>query len=711
MPLARKLFALPENVIKFMLNRRLLLLQKQLICLLVPGIAAFSLSALDSSVNWRWSHPVPHGNNIMDIVQKGGLYIQATERGQIYSSSDLKTWTPRQSNTTNALRGATFFGDRIVIVGENGTVVSGDSVNSLTALLLGTSDWLEGVAASPTLLVAVGDNGSIYTSPDAVGWTKVTVPFNTWLRSVAYGTPGQVGTFVAVGEEGFVATSSDGRSWAVKAPLTSNHLNKIAWADNQFVVVGEGGAGFSSLNAQNWFALSSGAANPLNTVAAHPGSLLVAGDGEVRLRERGTWLDQLTSTNLFPPPSWTYLSALRDDHGYVLGGRTGLLVEGFKTDVNGQTFWLPLDDSPRHWLWDIARVGGLLIAVGDRATVLTSLDGISWAQELPPVQLQDSIFLGVGGSESTAVAIGSAGSIMYSPSAIETIVSTNSSGVLVTNQWDSLGIYWHPVEPRPSTNDLQGITFFNSMFVVSGGAGTILTSADGVNWTKRPAPTSQFLSSMAAFPGGIVAAGKTGTLLSSSDALTWTARVSGTADWIYRVRYLGGKLVAVGQNGLILTSEDGVEWTRQISGTTRWLNDVQLFDGVYFAVGTQGTVLRSSDAVNWVQVKSITGKSLYGIAQHESRLVTVGTEGTILRTRVASVTSPVGILQYPTRASENVFVFTGEPDQRFRIDRSVDLRAWTAGHVYEIDSSGTLIVIDQQENAPSVQFYRATTTP
>ena len=79
---------------------------------------------------------------------KDGFYVQVAKRGQVYTSDDFKTWLPRQSHTTNALRAVTFFGSRMVAVGENGTVVSGDSTGDCQVVSLNTSDWLEGIAAS-----------------------------------------------------------------------------------------------------------------------------------------------------------------------------------------------------------------------------------------------------------------------------------------------------------------------------------------------------------------------------------------------------------------------------------------------------------------------------------------------------------------------------------------------------------------------------------
>src|SRR4029450_12211929 len=107
-------------------------------------------------------------------------------------------------------------------------------------------------------------------------------------------------------------------------------------------------------------------------------------------------------------------TALHDGISYLLGGRTGLLVEGFKTNAASETFWLPFTTSVRNWLWDVKHFPSAYIAVGDAATVMTSLDGIDWAQEFVPNSVANTVFLGVGGRTNLAVAVGSGGTIMLS---------------------------------------------------------------------------------------------------------------------------------------------------------------------------------------------------------------------------------------------------------------------------------------------------------
>ncbi|MCI0539574.1 MAG: hypothetical protein L0Z50_30560 [Verrucomicrobiales bacterium] len=670
--------------------------------------------ALNLAPSWRWSNPWPHGNNIVDMIETNGVVIQVCDRGQIYSSVDLTNWVTRPSHTSKALRSICFFKDQFVISGENGTIVTGNSALEFQTNSLGTADWLEGITASPSLVVAVGDNGAIYTSADAVLWQRQSVTFTKWLRSVAFGRPRNQATFVLVGEQGFVATSNDASQWNAGSIATSEDLNRVAWVNGQFLVVGNTGTVFTSADGKTWSEVGgTGATGTLNAIAGATGSTLIAGDGELRLREGGgSWSDALSFTNSFPAPSGNYLSALHGGASYLVGGRTGLLVEGFKTNATSETVWLPFTASVRNWLWDVKHFPSAYITVGDAAAVLTSLDGFDWAQEFVPPTVGNAVFLGVGGRTNLAVAVGSGGTIMLSHDTFVPVVSTNLDGTLVTNQVSTLGIIWDHIQPSPTTEDLQGVTAFGNQLVVTGGTGTILTSTDGTNWQKRVTPTSAFLSSIEASSTGLVTVGKNGVILTSPDTITWTQRVAPITDWIYRVRRFSERWIAVGQNGTILTSADGTSWTSRASGTTSWLNDVILVGDTYFAIGNQGTVLASSDAIDWTSVGTMTGKSLYGATSHDGRLVVVGVEGVILRSQITPMASPVIFVRYPVDATQNLFLFGGERDQRFTLDRSTNLIDWLIGPTLEItDPTGTLIHEDTGANASMLQFFRAKGVP
>jgi hypothetical protein len=67
------------------------------------------------------------------------------------------------------------------------------------------------------------------------------------------------------------------------------------------------------------------------------------------------------------------------------------------------------------------------------------------------------------------------------------------------------------------------------------------------------------------------AVGSGGAILTSPDGIAWTKRSSGTAQRLNSVTLTGSQLVAVGRNSTILASSDGINWASQTSGTDPWL--------------------------------------------------------------------------------------------------------------------------------------------
>ncbi len=711
------------------------------------AVLLFSITAAAAPLRWHWSNPLPHGNNIAGIAsQTDWGYVQVTDHGQFYTSPDLATWTPNDTGTTKALRGVAFFGARMVTVGESGLVLWSDQPETFNLLDLGTTDWLESVAASPTKLVAVGDNAAIYTSTSGTNWTRQAVGFSDWMRGVAYGG----GVFVAVGENGRIAVSADGVKWNTRSSGVTAHLSGVAFTGTFFMAVGDAGTVLlSNAGATSWTRQAgTGATGDLGMVAIEAaGSRLVGGENELRLDTSfgfsSTWTDQIAVPKASPAPKATYLAALWDGTNFVAGGRGGLTVTGRRPAAGAEFGWSTFPSPTRSWLFDITTAVGtgtnlsatwadggvryatnrttntFYVAVGDQATIVTSDHGAAWSTALTPSSSTGAVYLGVAGDARGLVAVGSKGTLSFSPVGYVADLVTNRftngaavATVVFTNQVNALGLAWYAGR-SPTAVDLQAVCAGAGTYVVGGDLGFLATSPDGTNWTVRASGTTHYLSGLEAWPGGFVAVGDQGTILTSPDAVAWTRRSLATTNWIYRVRWLGGQLVAAGQNGAIYTSPDAVDWTARNSGTTTWINDIESVDGTYFAVGNQGLLITSPDAVLWsADTSLISGKSIYGAATLDGRLVVVGIEGLILRTQVGAFPEPVRIVDWPKQPTDQFFLFTGSPDQRFRLDRGTDLKTWENGAAREItDPAGTFLLLDDVTNSPLQQFFRTVDLP
>jgi len=116
---------------------------------------------------------------------------------------------------------------------------------------------------------------------------------------------------------------------------------------------------------------------------------------------------------------------------------------------------------------------------------------------------------------------------------------------------------------------------FGQSFVSVGNSGTILTSSDGILWTKRTSGKWEYLSGVTSGNGLFVTVGSLiGIILTSSDGNSWTKRTSGTWVYLRGVTSGNGLFVTVGESGTILTSPDGNSWTKRTSGTSKYLRGV-----------------------------------------------------------------------------------------------------------------------------------------
>ena len=695
----------------------------------------------DLNAGWRWSNPLPHGNNISEMAYSAdlGLVVQVTDKGRIYISSDLYSWMPVESGVTNALRAVTFFGSRIIITGENGLILFSDDGYKYQKANVNppTTDWFEGVASGrlninstlTPVVIAVGDNGSIYSSFDGSNWVKRANSYTNWLRGICIGNRFGNPLAVAVGEAGIILTSPNLTTWNKVTSITSQHLNRITFTNGNFYVVGENGTALIGMSGgSTWIPETTGATNSLNTMAfGQIGTRLYAGNNEVRYYNGTTWVNFLAGSLPLYPPAWNYTASLAVNavnvvnDVFLLGGSSGFMCLGSR--ANNAFSWSIPYDSIRQWIWDVSTDAGFYIAVGNNGLILSSQNGVSWDVELTPLAATNSVLLGVGGDTNMLVAVGSQGTVLYTTNEMLPEISTNYVGtnmVITTNYISALGVIWYSA-PKFNTNAFQGVCKWNGLYYIAGDNGLIYRSSNGTNWTRIITPTTNTLSGLASFVGGIVAVGSKGTILFTQDGSNWSSIPSGTTNWLYKVRYLNTNFVIVGNNGTLLTSVDGVNWTRQTTGVSKWLTDVVYLKGTYYAVGTQGAFLFSTNLVNWTVGEIITGKSLYAAGVSDGQLIAAGVEGVILRNQLYPFSTPVEIVKYGQTKNytdgtiQHLFLFYGKPDQRFSLDATQKLginSSWTASEPLEItDPSGFLYYIesDYLTNQPNSEFFRTRT--
>lgn len=173
---------------------------------------------------------------------------------------------------------------------------------------------------------------------------------------------------------------------------------------------------------------------------------------------------------------------------------------------------------------------------------------------------------------------------------------------------------WKWANPLPQGNPIVDMVWDGSKFIGVGSFGTILTSYNGLNWTRQVSGTGAMLMGIAWSGSQFVVIGSQ-TILTSPDGFTWTTQnpVPAPTAQFRDIAWGNGLFVAVGPLGSsggtnsVFTSPDGVTWTpRDLATPTqeRYLRGVA-WNGSEFLIVDATTeaagysVHTSLDGVTW----------------------------------------------------------------------------------------------------------------
>ena len=238
-----------------------------------------------------------------------------------------------------------------------------------------SSSTMRGLAFGGHDFVAVGDDGAMFITHDSnsssgiSAWSQVTtlpVGSNTFLASALFTGTG----FVAMLSNGQIITSTDTVAWVLGTSIASaQDLTSIAYNNGTYVAVGLGGIIYSNTTADlsgAWVARTSGTGEDLYNVS--------------------------------------YVNGI-----YAAVGNNGVLV----TSTDGVT-WTVRNSNTTNTLYQVAYGANIFVAVGDGGTIVSSPDGINWAvQSNNAITSQNLYAIGVGAG-SKFVAVGVAGTLLYS---------------------------------------------------------------------------------------------------------------------------------------------------------------------------------------------------------------------------------------------------------------------------------------------------------
>ena len=205
---------------------------------------------------------------------------------------------------------------------------------------------------------------------------------------------------------------------------------------------------------------------------------------------------------------------------------------------------------------------------------------------------------------------------------------------------------WQWRNPLPQGHDLKALAYGNGLYVAVGDYGTILSSADGVEWGLHSLETLVSINGVVYGNGTFVAVGHrqptpptftfgVDVVLTSGDGTNWTERatgVNGQANFLWNVAYGNGLFVAVGStspylwpyNDFVLTSPDGVSWTSRTAGTNSGITRISFGDGRFVAVGNSDIIQTSVNGIDWDWKPFATGGTIQNVAYGAGSWFAVG---------------------------------------------------------------------------------------
>jgi len=156
--------------------------------------------------------------------------------------------------------------------------------------------------------------------------------------------------------------------------------------------------------------------------------------------------------------------------------------------------------------------------------------------------------------------------------------------------------------------DFAAAIYANGLYIVGGGAGTVLASSDAVHWTSTYLGITNMVRTIAwGSTAGYVAGGFGGLIAQSSDGTTWTLATpfpatASTPD-LNGSTFGAGRyvLAASGNNGGLYSSVDGLHWVLADTGGAANFSSVTFGAGRFVAAidGSSSGIMYSDDGLTW----------------------------------------------------------------------------------------------------------------
>ncbi|NLV17789.1 MAG: hypothetical protein GXY50_11390 [Syntrophomonadaceae bacterium] len=208
---------------------------------------------------------------------------------------------------------------------------------------------------------------------------------------------------------------------------------------------------------------------------------------------------------------------------------------------------------------------------------------------------------------------------------------------------------WNIRSPLPSANIIEDVKYINGQYMAVGYNGTLITSTNGITWSKVDIETDIDRLGGIAYGGGkYVIVGYVdipygaARIYTSDDGVSWSQTAAVPHHYLYDVAYGKGKFVAVGQSGKILVSSNGETWTTHevtypVGKSTTLLSITYSDAASKFVAAGMGSdsgqhecgIMTSEDGEKWTVTYSEPANvswnyTLWDVTNHNGTFVAVG---------------------------------------------------------------------------------------
>jgi hypothetical protein len=291
-------------------------------------------------------------------------------------------------------------------------------------------------------------------------------------------------------------------------------------------------------------------------------------------------------------------------------------------------------DSSLQFGWTGVTYGNnLFVSVGQFRTMISS-DGINWNAKL--------LESGTYGWSSVVYANGKYVAVGGGNDNLQAMVSSN-------------GIDWE-IQNTPSGR-WTSLIYGNNLFVavrvpinLSDSGYCVMTSPDGITWTRRATPVDAAYYSVSYGNGVFVAISRYdvlyspvpylyGATMTSVDGITWVQGETVVNNRWFSVTFGNNLFVAVSEsstNNLTMTSEDGKTWSYSNGINGYWWKSVCFGNGLFVAIASINNttdiqrVMTSPDGKNWTSRKAASANNWLAVTYANSLFIGVGGDNSVM---------------------------------------------------------------------------------